>query len=133
MTLLKRKTEESIKVTRRWERRFKQLLDNLKEKRGYWKLKEEALDPTLFGTRFGRGYRISCQRKVMPMCGLAPVAVKKQKQRRLLVITCTQSLKKYLSKKHFKICRDRRIVFKSGYAKLLYKWHARSPIPYQIL
>jgi len=36
-------------------RRRKQLLDDLKEKRGYCKLKEEALDGTLWGTRFGRG------------------------------------------------------------------------------
>jgi hypothetical protein len=32
------------------------LLDDLKEKKRYWKLKEEALDSTLWGTRFGRGY-----------------------------------------------------------------------------
>jgi hypothetical protein len=43
-------------ITGRQERRRKQLLDNLKEKRRYWKLKEEALDRTLWGTRFGRGY-----------------------------------------------------------------------------
>jgi hypothetical protein len=35
---------------------IKQLLDDLKEKRIYWKLKEEALDRTLWRTRFGRGY-----------------------------------------------------------------------------
>jgi hypothetical protein len=29
----------------------------LTEKRRYWKLKEEALDRTLWRTRFGRGYR----------------------------------------------------------------------------
>jgi hypothetical protein len=29
-------------------RRCKQLLDDLKETRGYWKLKEEALDCTLW-------------------------------------------------------------------------------------
>jgi len=38
---------------RRRERR-KQLLDNLKEKKGYWELKEEALDHTLWRTHFGR-------------------------------------------------------------------------------
>jgi hypothetical protein len=38
-------------------RRRKQLLDNPNDKRGYWKLKEEALDLTLWRTRFGRGYR----------------------------------------------------------------------------
>jgi hypothetical protein len=35
-------------------RSHKQLLDDLKEKRGYWKLKEEALDHTLWRTLFGR-------------------------------------------------------------------------------
>jgi hypothetical protein len=33
----------------------KQLLNDLKETREYWKLKEEALDRTLWRTRFGRG------------------------------------------------------------------------------
>jgi hypothetical protein len=37
-------------------RRCKQLLDDLKERRRYWKLKEEALDHTLWRTRFGRDY-----------------------------------------------------------------------------
>jgi hypothetical protein len=37
-------------------RRSKKLLDDLKEKRGYCKLKEEALDRTIRRTRFGRGY-----------------------------------------------------------------------------
>ena len=34
--------------------RRKQLLDELQEAIGYWKLKEEALDRTLRRTRFGR-------------------------------------------------------------------------------
>jgi hypothetical protein len=34
----------------------KQLLDNIVEKKVYWKLKEEALDRTLWRTRFGKGY-----------------------------------------------------------------------------
>jgi hypothetical protein len=37
-------------------RRFKKLLDDLNEKRGYCKLKVEALDITLRRIRFGRGY-----------------------------------------------------------------------------
>jgi hypothetical protein len=38
-------------------RRCKQLLqDDLKEKRGYWKLNEEAPDCTLWGNDFVRGY-----------------------------------------------------------------------------
>jgi hypothetical protein len=40
---------------RRGSRR-KQLLYNLKEKRGYCKFKEEALNRTLWRTGFGRGY-----------------------------------------------------------------------------
>jgi hypothetical protein len=58
--LLKHVTEGKIEgkreVTQIRGRRRKQLLDNLKKKRGYWKLKEEALDHTLWRTRFGRGY-----------------------------------------------------------------------------
>jgi hypothetical protein len=40
----------------RRERRCKQLLDNLKEKQGYWKLKE-APDHTLWRTLFSKSYR----------------------------------------------------------------------------
>ena len=29
---------------------------DIKEKRGYWKLEEEAQDRTLCGIRFGKGY-----------------------------------------------------------------------------
>jgi hypothetical protein len=43
-------------MTGRRGRRCKQLLDDLKEKRRYWKLKEEALDRTFWRSRFGRGY-----------------------------------------------------------------------------
>jgi hypothetical protein len=51
------KLEGRIKVTERRRRRCKQLLDDLKEKKRCWKLKEEALDRTVWRTRFGRGYR----------------------------------------------------------------------------
>jgi hypothetical protein len=50
------KMEGKIGVTGRRGRRRKQLLDDLKEERGYWKLKEEALECTLWRPRFGRGY-----------------------------------------------------------------------------
>jgi hypothetical protein len=50
------KLEGRIEMTGRRGRRRKQLLDDLKEKRIYWKLKEEALDRTVRRTRFGRGY-----------------------------------------------------------------------------
>ena len=42
-------------MTVRRVRKRKQLLNVLKEKRGYWKLKEEALDRKLCRIRFGRG------------------------------------------------------------------------------
>jgi len=45
--------EGKKKVTGRQGRRRRRLLDALKEKRGYCKLKEETLDRTLKGTRFG--------------------------------------------------------------------------------
>jgi alpha-D-ribose 1-methylphosphonate 5-triphosphate synthase subunit PhnL len=50
------KLEGRIEMTGRRGRRRTQLLDNLKEKIRYWKLKEEALDRTLLRTRFGTGY-----------------------------------------------------------------------------
>jgi hypothetical protein len=54
---LKWNTEGKIEGTERRGRRFKQLLDNFKEERRYWKLREEALDRTLRRTRFGRSYK----------------------------------------------------------------------------
>jgi hypothetical protein len=44
-------------VMGRQGRKWKQLLDDIKEVGGYWKLKEEALDGTLWGNCFGTGYR----------------------------------------------------------------------------
>jgi hypothetical protein len=51
------KLEGRIEMKGRRGRRRKQLLDDTKERRRYSKLKEEALDRTLWRTRFGRGYR----------------------------------------------------------------------------
>jgi hypothetical protein len=54
---LTRVIEGKIEATgRRGRRRHKQVLDDLKEIRRYWKLKEEALDHTLWRNSFGRGY-----------------------------------------------------------------------------
>jgi hypothetical protein len=44
-----------VEVTGRRGKRRKQFLDDLKEKRRYCKLKEEALDRTVWRTCFGRG------------------------------------------------------------------------------
>jgi hypothetical protein len=53
---LKRVIEGKIKggkeVTGRRERRSRKLLDGLKERRGYFHLKEEALDRTMWRARF---------------------------------------------------------------------------------
>jgi hypothetical protein len=50
------KLEGRIEMTGGRGRRRKQLLDDFQEKRRYWKLKEEALDRTMWRTCFGRGY-----------------------------------------------------------------------------
>ena len=43
-------------MTGRRGRRRRNLLDELKERRGYYHLKEEALDRTMWRARFGRGF-----------------------------------------------------------------------------
>ena len=57
--LLQQVTEGKIKgqieVTRRGRRR-KELLDDLKDRRGYCQLKEQALDRTMWRNHFGRGF-----------------------------------------------------------------------------
>jgi hypothetical protein len=50
------KLEGRKEMVGRRARRRKQLLDDLEEKRRYWKVKEEVLDGTMWRTRFGRGY-----------------------------------------------------------------------------
>ena len=58
--LLKQVIEGKIKgemdVKRRRGRRRQKLLDDLKDRRGYSHLKEEALDRTMWRNRFGRGF-----------------------------------------------------------------------------
>ena len=58
--LLKQVIEGNIKgemeVTWRRGRSRKKLLDDLKERRGYFHLKEEALDRTMWRNRFGGGF-----------------------------------------------------------------------------
>jgi hypothetical protein len=52
--LLKEKYKGGIEVKGRQGRRRKKLLDDLKERREYSHLKEEALDRTTWRARFGR-------------------------------------------------------------------------------
>ena len=50
------KMQGGIEVTGRQVRRRRKLLDDLKERRGYSHLKEEALDRTMWRACFGRGF-----------------------------------------------------------------------------
>jgi hypothetical protein len=50
------KIKGRIEVTGRRGRRRRKLLDDLKERRGYLHLKEEALDPTMWRGSFERGF-----------------------------------------------------------------------------
>ena len=50
------KIQGGIEVTGRQGIRRRKLLDDLKERRGYSYLKEEALDRTRWRARFGRGF-----------------------------------------------------------------------------
>jgi hypothetical protein len=53
--VIEAKLDGRIEVTGRRGRRRTQILDDRKERSGYRKLKEGALDRTLWRTRFGRG------------------------------------------------------------------------------
>ena len=50
------KVKGGIEVTGRRGRRHRKLLDDLKERKGYSNLEEEALDRTVWRTRFGRAF-----------------------------------------------------------------------------
>jgi len=50
------KINGGIEVTRKRGRRRRKQLDDLKERRGYSHLKEEALDRTMWRARFGRDF-----------------------------------------------------------------------------
>jgi hypothetical protein len=50
------KIQGGIEVTGRQGRKCTKLLDDLKERRGYSHLKEEALDRTMWRARFGRDF-----------------------------------------------------------------------------
>ena len=54
--LLQQVIEGKIKGQIEVTRRRKKLLDDLKDRRGYCQLKEEALDRTMWRNRFGRGF-----------------------------------------------------------------------------
>ena len=50
------KINGKLEVTERRGERRRKLLDDLKGRRGYSDLKEEALDRTMWRARFGRGF-----------------------------------------------------------------------------
>jgi hypothetical protein len=53
--VIEEKINGGIEVTGRRGRRRRKVLDDLKERRGYSHLKEEAVDRTMWRDRFGRG------------------------------------------------------------------------------
>ena len=56
--------EGRIEVTKIRRKRSKQLLADVKEKRGYWKLKVETLDSTLWRNGFGEGCGLAVRQAV---------------------------------------------------------------------
>ena len=54
--VIKGKIKGEMEVARRRGRKRKKLLDDLKDRRGYLHLMEEALDRTMWRNRFGRGF-----------------------------------------------------------------------------
>ena len=54
--IIEGKIKGEMEVARRQGRRRKKLLDDLKDRRGYPHLKEEALDRTMWRHRFGGGF-----------------------------------------------------------------------------
>ena len=54
--IIEGKIKGQIEVRRRRGRRHKKLLDDLKDRRGYCRLKEEALHRTMWRNHFGRGF-----------------------------------------------------------------------------
>jgi hypothetical protein len=54
--IIEGKIKRGIEVTGRRGRTRRKLLDDLKERKGYSHLKEEAPDPTMWRARFGRGF-----------------------------------------------------------------------------
>jgi hypothetical protein len=56
LQVIEGKIKGGIEVTGRRGRRRRKLLDDLKERKGYLHLKEEALDRTMWRAGFGRGF-----------------------------------------------------------------------------
>ena len=79
------KIKGGIRVTGRRGSRRRKLLDNLKERRGYSHLKEEALDRTMWRARFGRGFG-PVVRQTSKWMKLHPL-VKIEKYMLLLILT----------------------------------------------
>jgi len=61
------KIKARIEVTGRQGRRHRKLLDDLKERRGYSHLKEEALDRTMWTACFGRGFGPVLRQTINPI------------------------------------------------------------------
>jgi hypothetical protein len=80
---IERKIEGRIEVTGGRGIILKQLLNVLKEKRGYWKFKEETLACTVCRTSFGRDYgpRLRQTKGNIDKCSLIENKLRKIKER----------------------------------------------------
>jgi hypothetical protein len=56
MNVIEGRIKEEMEVTRRRGGRSRKLLDDLKDRRGYSHLKEDALDLTVWRNRVGGGF-----------------------------------------------------------------------------
>jgi hypothetical protein len=65
-------------VTGRQGRRRRKLLDDLKERKGYSHLKEEAVDRTMWRARFGRGFGPVVRQTTTLKLNLAQIFLERQ-------------------------------------------------------
>ena len=90
--------EERIEVKGRRRRRRDKLVDDLREVRGYWKSKEEAIDCTLWRTRFG---------------GYGPVAKRLQNECVLLYFRSLRCCQIYKTVFSGTLCENRKVPDKA--------------------
>jgi hypothetical protein len=101
------KIKGRIKVTGRRGRRRTELLDCLKETRGYWKLKEEAVDRTVWRTGCGRGGGPVARQTAVRMVMQQPTGVSESDQSVLSVcMWCLHRTCQLHTNKHCALCQS---------------------------
>ena len=106
------KIKGRIKVTGTRGRRRTELLDCLKETRGYWKLKEEAVDRTVWRTGFGRGCGPVARQTAVRMVMQLPTAVSESDQSMLSkCMWCLHRTCQLHTNRHCALCRSFPVQF----------------------